>query len=385
MEPRHVDALLIGGGVAAARCARALRKAGFTGSIALVGEEDIPPYNRPPLSKELLRNEVPTDLVLAEPASWYERNGVELMLGTRVVSLDAVERLVLLADGTHLKYDRCLFATGATARRLDVPGGERALVLRTLPDAEELRRRAVAGARAVVVGGGFIGVEVSASLAARGVTVTLVCGASLLWNGAFGAAVSEWAVQRLAAVGITVRFDELVTVVSEGGVQLGDEVIPADLVVAGVGVRPNVELAVAARLAVDDGVMVDERQATSAAGLFAAGDVARPRGEVRVEHWHAARESGERAGLAMAGAEVPARRAAWIFSEFADAKLDVVGSVAGGEEEVPVAPGVVAFVRGGRVVQVAVLDGAVSPDSARAAVEGDASLEDLSELVARGA
>lgn len=377
MGPTDVDALLIGGGVAAARCARALRKVGFGGSIALVGEEAVPPYNRPPLSKELLRDEVPLDLVLAEPPSWYARRGVKLLLGTPVASLDTEERLALLADGRALRYAACLLATGAAPNRLDVPGGEQALLLRSLADAQELRRRAVHGARAVVVGGGFIGVEVSASLAARGVAVTLVCGARLLWNGAFGAAVSDWAVQRLAAAGVTVRFDEVVTEVSDAGVQVGRDVLPADLVLAGVGVRPRVDLAAVAGLAVDDGVLVDERQATSAAGLFGAGDVARPRGEARVEHWHAAREAGERAGLAIAGAQVPARRAPWIFSEFAGAKLDVVGSGPEGEEHVAVEPGVHAAVRGGRLAQVAVLDGAVSADAARELVERGAGLDAL--------
>ena len=377
MEPRHVDALLIGGGVAAARCARALRRSGFSGSIALVAEEEVLPYNRPPLSKELLRDEVPVDLVLAEPPPWYERRNVELLLGTPVASLDPLERRATLADGSHVLFGSCLLATGAAPRRLDVPGGERALLLRTLADAEELRRRAVAGSWAVVVGGGFIGVEVSGSLAARGVAVTLICGAPLLWNGSFGSAVSDWAAERLAAAGVSVRFGELGTEVSEAGVHVGDDVLPADLVIAGVGVLPRVELAVAAGLAVDDGVLVDERQVTSAAGVYAAGDVARPRGDARVEHWHAARESGERAGLAMAGAPVPARRAPWIFSEFAGAKLDVFGLATDDAKELTVGPGIHAWVRAGKVVQLAILDGALAPDVARELVERRAAADDV--------
>jgi NADPH-dependent 2,4-dienoyl-CoA reductase/sulfur reductase-like enzyme len=377
MEPRHVDALLIGGGVAAARCARSLRRSGFRGSVLLVGEEEELPYNRPPLSKELLRDEVPRDLVLAEPESWYERRGIELQLGTPVASLDPVERLVSLADGSLLLYGTCLLATGAAPRRLDVPGGWRALLLRTLADAEALRDRAIPGARAVVIGGGFIGVEVSASLAARGLAVTLVCGAPQLWNGAFGDPVSDWATERLAAVGVTVRFEAVVTEVSDAGVHVGGAVLPADVVLAGVGALPRVELAAAAGLNVDDGVLVDERQATSAPGVFAAGDVARPRGDVRVEHWHAARESGDRAGVAMAGAEVPPRRAPWIFSEFAGANLDVFGTAIGGEEEVAVAPGVHAWVRDGRIVQLAVLDGALTPDAARDLVQRGAAVDEL--------
>ena len=113
MEPRHADVLLVGGGVAAARCARALRRGGFDGSILLVGDEPLPPYNRPPLSKELLRGEVPGELVLAEPESWYQRRGVELLLGVPAAALDPDARLVELADGTRLTYGTCLLATGA--------------------------------------------------------------------------------------------------------------------------------------------------------------------------------------------------------------------------------------------------------------------------------
>jgi 3-phenylpropionate/trans-cinnamate dioxygenase ferredoxin reductase subunit len=381
MEPRHVDALLIGGGVAAARCARSLRRSGFTGSILLVGDEEVPPYNRPALSKELLRDEVSRELVLAEPESWYARRGVELLLGRQVTSLDPGERLTTLADGTQVTYGSCLLATGAAPCRLDVPGGGRALLLRTLADAEALRRAVTPGSRAVVVGGGFIGVEVSASLAARGAEVTLLSGGPLLWSGAFGAAVSHWTVERLAAAGVSVRFDALVTEVSDAGAHIGSELVPADVVAAGVGVIPRVDLAPAAGLAVDDGVLVDERQATSAPGVFAAGDVARPRHAARVEHWHAARESGERAGLAMAGADVPARRAPWIFSEFGAANLDAVGQPVPDAEEVAVAPGVIGFVQDGILVQVVILDGAFPVEAARALVERGSTASELSASI----
>ncbi len=381
MEPRQVDALLIGGGVAAVRCARALRRSGFTGSVLLVGDEEVAPYNRPPLSKELLRDEVPRDLVLAEPLSWYERRGVDLLLGAPVTSLDPDEHVATLADGTQLRYGSCMLATGAAPRRLDVPGGERAILLRTLLQAEELRRRAVPGVRAVVVGGGFIGVEVSASLAARGLAVTLACGTLRLWSGAFGAAVSAWAAERLAAAGVTVRFGAPVTAVSDAGAYLEENLVPADLLVAGVGVLPRVELAATAGAAVDDGVLVDERQATSVDGLFAAGDIARVRGTDRVEHWHAARESGERAGLAMAGASVAARRAPWIFSEFGGAKLDAVGRPLLEAEELEVAAGVIGFVRDGVLVQVVILDGAVPVEAARALVERGAAPAELAASI----
>ena len=369
MEPRQVDMLLIGGGVAAARCARTLRRAGFDGSIMLVGDEGLPPYNRPPLSKELLRGEVPEELLLAEPESWYARRGVDLRLGVPAVSIEPEARLVELADGTRLRYGSLLLATGAEPRPPPVP----ALLLRSVGDARAIRDAATPGSRAVVIGGGFIGVEVGASLAARGALVTVLERSPALWGGAFGAAVSAWASERLQAARVEVRF---------GLDAAAEDLTDADLVVAGVGVEPRVELAVAAGLEVDDGILVDGRQATSMPGIYAAGDVARVRGRPRVEHWHAAREAGERAGLAMLGEPVPPAPAPWIFSEFADAKLDVIGLAEPGDREVEVAPGVIGFVRDGRLVQVVLLDGAMPVEPARVLVEREAAPAELAGLVA---
>jgi 3-phenylpropionate/trans-cinnamate dioxygenase ferredoxin reductase subunit len=367
MEPRHVDALLVGGGVAAARCARALRRGGFAGSILLVGDEPVPPYNRPPLSKELLRDEVPEELLLAEPRSWYERRDVELRLGLPATSLQPDARLVELADGTRLHYGNLLLATGAEPRRPPVE----AMLLRTIADARAIRDEAQPGRRAVVIGGGFIGVELAASLASRGAAVTIFELAPALWAGAFGGAVSDWALERLRAAGVEVRL----------GIGADTEDLAgADLVLAGVGVEPRVVLAAAAGLEVDDGIAVDARQATSETGIYAAGDVARNRGRPRVEHWHAARESGERAGLAMLGVSVPPLPAPWIFSEFAGAKLDVLGIADRGDESAEVAPGVHVWVRGGAVAQLAILDGAVPIDVARSLVDRGAPPDELAAL-----
>jgi 3-phenylpropionate/trans-cinnamate dioxygenase ferredoxin reductase subunit len=371
MEPRHADVLLVGGGVAAARCARTLRRGGFGGSIVLVGDEPLPPYNRPPLSKELLRGEVPEELILAEPLPWYERRGVELLLGVPATSLDPEARLVELADGGRLSYGNLLLASGAAPRRPPVE----ARVLRTVADARAIRDAAIPGTRAVVIGGGFIGVEVAASLAARGTAVTLLERSAALWAGAFGPAVSAWAVERLRGTGVDVRL---------GADARQEDLAGADLVVAGVGVVPRAELAVAAGLEVDDGILVDERQATSLPDIYAAGDVARVRGASRVEHWHAARESGERAGLAILGQPVPSLRAPWIFSEFADAKLDVIGAAEHGDEASEVAPGVIGFVRDGALTQVVVLDGAVPIGQMRDLLERHGTPEELAALIRAG-
>ncbi|HTE64850.1 MAG TPA: NAD(P)/FAD-dependent oxidoreductase, partial [Candidatus Binatia bacterium] len=257
MEPRHVDALLIGGGVAAVRCARTLRRRGFGGSIVIVGDEAVAPYNRPPLTKELLRLDLPRELIAAEPPEWYERQRVELLTGIPVVALDPGSQEAELADGTRLRYTQCVLATGAAPRRPPIPGAERAMLLRTVEDAEALRVHAVAGSRAVVLGGGFIGVEVAGSLAERGVQVTLLELSDGLWGGSLGPKVSSWAVARLEAAGMDVRLGTPVTEIGQGMVRTASERLTADYVLAGVGVTPRTELAERAGLAVDDGVVVD--------------------------------------------------------------------------------------------------------------------------------
>jgi NADPH-dependent 2,4-dienoyl-CoA reductase/sulfur reductase-like enzyme len=379
MEPRSVDVLLVGGGVAAARCARTLRRHGFAGSILLVSDEETPPYNRPPLSKELLREDLSSELVLAEPVSWYERRGVELALGTTVVALDPVLRSVELADGHRIRFGQLLLATGAEPRRPAILGAEHVRLLRTLADAESLRTAAVAGARAVVVGGGFIGVEVASSLVARELSVTLLERSDGLWAGSLGPTLTAWAAEQLRSAGVEVRMSTGASRFSAGAVWVGDDALQTDVMLAGVGVDPRVGLAQAAGLDVDDGVLVDDGQRTSVQGIYAAGDMARPRGAVRIEHWHAAREAGERAALAMLDQPLSARRAPWVFSEVAGATLDVVGS-APQWDEIVIRNGVHAYIVDGLVAQLAVINGSVPIERARAFVERLPALDALDAL-----
>ena len=239
----------------------------------------------------------------------------------------------------------------------------------------------MAGTQAVVIGGGFIGVEVASSLAARGVTVTVVEVAGALWAGALGEPLSDWAREQLSAAGVDVRLNATCESVTADGVRLAGEQLPADLVVAGVGVVPRVDLAAAAGLDVDDGVLVDEGQRTSAAGILAAGDMARPRDGMRIEHWHAAREGGERAALAMLDQPLPPRRAPWFFSEVAGITLDVLG-MATAWDEIVAMPGLFAYVTDGRVVQLAVIDGSVEVEAARRLVEDRGTPQQLTSLLA---
>ena len=381
------EILLIGGGVASVRCARTLRRHGFDGRIALVGDEASLPYNRPPLSKELLREDLPDDLVLAEPQHWYERRGVDLLTGQRVVALDLDSREATLDDGSRIGFERCLIATGARPRELSVEGGEGTMLLRNLADSRAIRSQALAagaGARVTVIGGGFIGVEVASGLAALGLRPTILEMGERLWAGTLGDELDAWARERLAGAGIEVRLGGSVTRLEEGACWVGEERLYHVFSVAGIGVVPRTDLAEAAGLTVDDGIVTDGEHRTSHASTWAAGDAARVGGR-RIEHWHAAREGGERAALSMLGQAVPAQRAPWVFSEVAGELLDVVGWSPAWDETIVLGdPGssgfAVAYVADGEVRQLAVVNGAIPVEEGRAFVERHPSAAELREL-----
>jgi 3-phenylpropionate/trans-cinnamate dioxygenase ferredoxin reductase subunit len=375
---RSVDVLLVGGGVASTRCARMLRRQGFTGSILIVGDEGRPPYNRPPLSKELLREDLPDELLAAEAPSWYERRGIEVLTAATVERLAPDDRLVTLSDGLRIGFERLLLATGAEVRLPAVPGTEESLTLRTADDARRLRAAAVAagaGAPVVIVGGGFIGLEVASSLATLGLRPTVVELAPTLWAGTLGVELATWAGARLADVGVELRVGAGTTRIGDGAAWVGDERLPAAFVVVGVGVRPRVALAATAGLRIDDGIVVDRGQRTSHASVWAAGDVARMAGHRRIEHWHAAREAGERAALAMLGQPVPPPPVPWVFSEIGGRTLDLFGAVDRWDEErwLDAERSLLGFLRSGRIVGLATVDGPLAPDVARRLVEGGAA------------
>ena len=385
-EPR-ADVLLVGGGVAAVRCARELRRGGFAGSILLIGDEPRLPYNRPPLSKELLREELPDDLLLAEAASWYERRAIEVRLDVHVASLDLDARRATLDDGGVVAFERVLVATGAAVRHLAVPGGESALMLRTAADARRLRAAAVAagdGAPVVVVGGGFIGLEVASSLAVLGLRPTVLELSPHAWAGSLGTELAAWAAARLAGAGVDLRTGIAATALADGHVAVGDERVDAAFVVAGIGVTPRTDLAVAAGLRVDDGIVVDAGQRASHPVAWAAGDVARTDGRARIEHWHAAREAGERAARSMLGAQVELAPAPWVFSEIGGVAVDVFGATDGWEEErwLDRRRSVLAYLRGERVVGLAAIGSAIAPARARDLIGGGAGVAEFAAELA---
>src|SRR5215470_19072523 len=310
MRPRRI--VILGAGLAGARAAAALRGEGFEGRIVLIGAELRPPYNRPPLSKGYLRGEERADDGLVNPAAWYSEHGVELRLGARATAIDPARQVVALEDGDEAAWDSLLLATGGRNRPLTLPGAklEGIFQLRTVEDCDRIRAAARPGARAIVVGLGFIGSEVAASLRQMGVGVAAVAGQGVPLAHVLGPEVG--------AVLAGIHRDKGVELVTEDAVDAFEgrdrvervrtkkgRMLACDLVVVGIGIVPNSELLAAAGAAVDNGVLVDERCQTSLPDVYAAGDVANHLhplfGRLRVEHWNNGAQQGRAAARAMLG------------------------------------------------------------------------------------
>ncbi|CEJ19431.1 pyridine nucleotide-disulphide oxidoreductase, classI(partial sequence) protein [Ralstonia solanacearum IPO1609] len=275
--------VIVGAGHVGGRAALALREAGWQGPIALIGEEPHAPYERPPLSKGVLTGAQSAHDCRIGPPGIYAAQAIDTRLHTRVERIDRAARAVVLADGRRLAYARLLLATGGQARALAIPGAQWCGVqpLRTLDDAQCLRERLRPGARVVVIGGGFIGLEVAASARALGCTVCVVEGGPRLLGRAVPAALAERveALHRWHGVEIRLAATPVALHAAPGAdavcaVELaGGERLPCDTVVVGIGIVPNVALAQAAGLAVDNGIVVDATLRTADAAIYAAGDV----------------------------------------------------------------------------------------------------------------
>lgn len=322
--------VIAGAGQAGVHAAVALRDAGFAGDILLLGEEAHPPYERPPLSKAALTAEVEPPPSYFYPATKLAERRISLRLSTRATALDLAAQRLSLDDGTSLPYDRLLLATGARPRRLGVPGAEWALGLRHLDDARRLRGLLRPGAHVVCIGAGVIGLELASSARQRGCDVLVV----EVGQGAMGRSLIPPVARHLEtlhrAAGVELRFGCSVRAIEPGMVRTDAGDIPADVVVAGIGVERNVELATAAGLAEDRGILVDECNRTSAPAVFAAGDATafwHPgfRERLRLESWKHAQNHGIAAGRAMAGHPRPYRDIPWFWSDQLGVNLQVAG------------------------------------------------------------
>jgi len=324
--------VVVGGGLAAGRAVEELREAGFDGRIVLFCAEDHLPYERPPLSKGYLLGNDELDVVFVHPQEWYDEHDVDVRLGTSVTGIDLAGKQVV-TDAGHESYDKLLLATGAQPRRLDT-GAAPSAYLRTIEDSQRLKEAFAAGQRVVLVGGGWIGLEVAAAAREAGCEVTVLEALELPLVRVLGPEVAQVFARLHQEHGVELRTGVQVTGFEVDGVVLdGDEKVTADLVVVGVGALPDTELAEAAGLAVDNGVTVDARLATSAPDVFAAGDVANHDHPVlgrriRVEHWDTASEQGKVAARNMLGEGIAYDRLPYFFTDQYDLGMEYVGSAA---------------------------------------------------------
>jgi 3-phenylpropionate/trans-cinnamate dioxygenase ferredoxin reductase component len=308
--------VIVGAGLAGAKAAEALRAWRFPGRVVLIGEEPLRPYERPPLSKGYLRGRGSFDDAAVHEPGYYAEHGIELLTATIVTALDTRRRQVTVEPGGVLHYDRLLLATGAQPRPVDIPGRDLdgVLTLRTVADADAIRAAARPGTRALVVGAGWIGGEVTASLRRRGIAVTLVDHGSVPYARTLGPQIGGVYRDLHAENGVVLHPGATVTAFTGDstvtGARLTDgTTVPCDLAVVGIGVRPCTALAEAAGLATDNGITVNQFLQTSDPYVYAAGDVAnayhptfsRP---VRLEHWWAALNQGPVAAANMLGKDV---------------------------------------------------------------------------------
>ena len=328
---------IVGASLTGAKAAETLRAEGFDGRLVMIGAETERPYERPPLSKEYLRGEAGRDKVYVHDEGFYDEQRIELRLGRTAVELDVGASELTLDDGQRLRYDRLLIATGAEPRRLSIPGGDLDGIhyLRTVADSDALRARLDDGGTVVVVGAGWIGAEVAASARQRGLDVTVVEPAAVPLERALG--------PELGAIYRDIHTDQGVRMLLGSGVEAfeGDgrvervrvddgSALDCDFAVVGVGVTPRTQLAEAAGLAVDDGILVDEQLRTDNPGVFAAGDVANARhplfGErIRVEHWANALHQGPVAARAMLGKSDVYDNVPYFFSDQYDVGMEYAG------------------------------------------------------------
>ncbi|MFE9694550.1 NAD(P)/FAD-dependent oxidoreductase [Micromonospora sp. NPDC005806] len=337
--------MIVGGGLAGARAAETLRQEGFDGRVLLVGAEPDRPYKRPPLSKGYLAGTSGREKIYVHDASWYAEHDVELLLDTRVTALDAAAHAVALDNGRRLGYDKLLLATGASARRLGLPGADLAGVhyLREVADADRLREALTGGGRRiVVVGGGWIGLETAAVARGYDNHVTVVEQGPTPLYAILGPEVGEVfaSLHREHGVDLRVRTGvselrgvagQLTAVVTDRG-----EELPADIAIVGVGARPNTELAEGAGLTVDNGVLVDVALRSSHPDIHAAGDVANPFSpllgrHLRTEHYANAKKAGQAAARSMLGRPVIYDPVPFFYTDQYDLGMEYAGYAGPGD------------------------------------------------------
>lgn len=341
--------VIVGAGHAGGSAAALLRQHGFEGQVVLIGEEPVAPYQRPPLSKALLKGEGEEEDLLLRPADFYVDQDIELRLGQTVTAIDRAGKTVLLADGETVPYDTLILATGSTARKLSVPGADLpgVLELRTLADGRKLRAAIQPGCRLVVVGGGYVGLEVAASARALGAEVVVVEREDRLLARVASDVLADFMHDAHTRNGVTLLTGRTVVAFQPGeagsvaGVTLDDgQNLPADLAIVGVGGVACEGLGAAAGLTCDGGVVVDETARTSDPDIYALGDMTRrpvPVHDgrvVRLESVPNALEQAKQAAAAITGRNPPPHEVPWFWSDQYDLKLQMAGLADGADRKV---------------------------------------------------
>jgi 3-phenylpropionate/trans-cinnamate dioxygenase ferredoxin reductase subunit len=329
------EIVIIGAGQGGAQAVQSLRAEGFAGPITMVGEEDFPPYQRPPLSKAYLLGTFERARLFLKADNYYAQAGCELILNTQAKRVDPAERTVELADGRKLSYGKLLLTTGARARRLRCPGADLPGVhyLKTIADVDGLQAVFQAGKRIAIVGGGYIGLEVAAVGAKRGLDVTVFEAMDRLMARAVSPQLSDFYAREHEKAGVKLKLQTGVEAFEgDGKVQrviAGGQSYDADIVLVGIGVVPCDELAVKAGLASEDGIVVDQNARTGDPHIWAAGDCTRHVGreghEIRLECVQNAIDQAKHAALAMAGNHKTYSEVPWFWSDQYDLKLQIAG------------------------------------------------------------
>jgi NADPH-dependent 2,4-dienoyl-CoA reductase/sulfur reductase-like enzyme len=323
--------VIVGGGLAGAKTAEALREQGYDAAVTVLTAEDELPYERPPLSKGYLAGEAGFDEAVVHPEQWYAEHDVDLRRRTEVTAVHLEDDEVELADGSRVPYAALVLATGAEPRRLPIPGAETALTLRTHADSDRLRETFGAGRRLAVVGAGWIGLEAAAAARGAGTEVTVLEAAELPLLGVLGPEMGEVFAQLHRDHGVDLHLGARIAEITPDGVRLADgSVVPADAVLLGVGVSPRTGLAEGAGLAVDNGVLVDAALRTSHPHVFAVGDIANHDHPVlghriRVEHWNTALHQPETVAAAILGRDASYDELPYFFSDQYDLGMEYVG------------------------------------------------------------
>jgi 3-phenylpropionate/trans-cinnamate dioxygenase ferredoxin reductase component len=330
--------VIVGAGHAGGCAASGLRAAGHAGPITLLGIEPHPPYERPPLSKELLAGAVPVEKTYLRPAAWYAEHEVDLRLGAEAVEIDRAASRVRLADGTDVAYDALMLTTGARPRVLRIPGGEgpRIFYLRDIGDSLRLRERLVPDTRLAVIGAGFIGLEVAATARKRGGAVTVLELAPQVLARVTPPEIASYVGDLHRRNGVVVRTGVAVTAIEDLGDRLvivmkDGERIETDYAAVGIGAVPNTELAAAAGIVCEDGVRVDEFGRSSDARVFAAGDVTRHFNPIvgryiRLEAWQNAQNQALAVAKVMAGGTQPFAEVPWFWTDQFDMNMQMAGA-----------------------------------------------------------